>query len=168
MDGCERDTRLDSGGRNWLIKTAKQNLWRVANWYELDDLIEDGLLCWQIVLAKYPQVVARPHLMRLFQTTYRNHLHQLANKRTQTTETCMAILPDLLPDPDAELLLRVQEAPQPLRACLLALLARPQAAGQCRRYAGGQRQTTDSWLKGLANVISDVNVAEQLREFLKP
>lgn len=165
--GGTRD--LDAGAQRWLAKEARRNLWRVAHWYELEDLIEDGILCWHIVLAKYPQVQARPQLMRLLQTTYRNHIHQLANKRSvQIPEVCVAQLPDTVPDPDAELMTWVIEAPLPLRNCLLALLAQPeQAARPLRHKLDGQRQTTDSWLKALANVISDVDVADQLRELLR-
>jgi len=35
---------LDEGLKGWMIKTAKNNLWKMGSWYELDDLIQEGYL----------------------------------------------------------------------------------------------------------------------------
>lgn len=79
-------TTMDDGARYWMVKTAKANYWRVASWYELDDLIQDGMLCWWRIVDRYEtkagRVRARRHLMRLFQRTYTNHIHDLAKART--------------------------------------------------------------------------------------
>jgi hypothetical protein len=76
----------------WIIKHARTNYWRVAGWYELDDLIQDGLLCGYKCLAIYgtpiPNEAGRidrprldeinePHFMSLVQRTFYNHMGQL-------------------------------------------------------------------------------------------
>jgi hypothetical protein len=92
-------TEMDEGARGWLIKTAKENLWRVPAWVELEDLIEDGLLVYHRVILKYEErdyvspsgyvtkksrrVRSRAHIQRLFQMAYTFHLNDLANKRTE-------------------------------------------------------------------------------------
>jgi hypothetical protein len=81
----------------WIVKHARTHYWRVAGWYELDDLIQDGLLCGYKCLAMYgvptpaePGEIDRPrlneinerHFMSLVQTTFYNHMGQLIrNKR---------------------------------------------------------------------------------------
>lgn len=77
---------MDAGARGWLVKTAVKNYWRVQSRYELDDLIQDGFLCWAKVRARYPKVKDRPHVMRLFQVTYINHIHSLAKCVTRKRE----------------------------------------------------------------------------------
>jgi hypothetical protein len=81
---------MDDGAKRWLWKTARQQYWRVASWIELDDLVSDGYLHYYRVLRKYPQVTDRPHIMRLFQITYINHIHNLAKQRTRQVDRSMA------------------------------------------------------------------------------
>ena len=77
---------IDDGVRGWIFKTAMKNYWRMASWYDFEDLIQDGFLHFYRVRERYKDVKDKPHLMRLFQTCYRNHIHDLANKRTRTPE----------------------------------------------------------------------------------
>ena len=74
----------DKGVRGWLKRIAVSNYWRVSGFYELDDLVSDGYLCYYEVRLRYPNATARQHIMRLFQVTYLNHIHDLAKKRTLT------------------------------------------------------------------------------------
>jgi hypothetical protein len=159
---------MDPIARRHLLRTAQKQLWRLAPWYELEDLISDGILCWQVVVAKY-QPTSRAHAMRLFQTTYRNHIYKLALKHSmQVPEIHLEILPELV-DPDAELIARVFQAPEPLRACLMAILARPQLlARPHRRYLDGRRELTNSWLARITGIsFNGVNVTQQLRDFAR-
>lgn len=73
--------RMNESQRRWLVKVARSQFWRVAPWYELDDLIQDGFLCYAKVLRKYPRIHNPAHLGKLFQVTYQNHIHTLANRR---------------------------------------------------------------------------------------
>lgn len=88
---------MDQGARHWLLRTAKLNLWRVATFYDLADLIQDGCLIWYKVVNHYEvkpnRQRLRPHLMALFKRSYMNHLHDLANERTALEE---ALVSDLI------------------------------------------------------------------------
>lgn len=83
---------MDQGARAWLARTARKNYWRVSDWYDLDDLIQDGYWHWYRIINKYPYITkprmtrnARRIIMGLFQRTYTNHLHDLAKRRCPTT-----------------------------------------------------------------------------------
>lgn len=91
-----RDTYWDEGLRGWIVGMARTNHWRMAAWYGLDDLIQDGALCYCKCREAYPDdkltaysakfgVVSTPalkrkHFMLLFQTSYLNHITTLASK----------------------------------------------------------------------------------------
>lgn len=76
--------QMDEGARLWLFKTAHKNYWRVAPYYELDDLIQDGFVSYYKTVARYKRRVKnRSHMMRLFQMSYVNHIHDLAKLRTR-------------------------------------------------------------------------------------
>lgn len=79
---------MDRGVRGWLYNTARENFWRVADWYEFDDLIQDGMLHYVRVTQKYSDVKEPRHIMRLFQTVYTNHIHDLAKKRRRYELEC--------------------------------------------------------------------------------
>lgn len=74
---------MDDGAKGWLFRTARKNFWRVADWYDIDDLIQDGYMCYYRVLDRYQDVHDKPHVMRLFQVTYINHIHDLSKKKTK-------------------------------------------------------------------------------------
>lgn len=78
---------MDAGARAWLLKTAKINYWRVADWIEFDDLVNDGFVCWARVVARYERATGRvrrrSHLMSLFKRTYSNHIHDLSKGKTR-------------------------------------------------------------------------------------
>ena len=170
MSDLARDACLDTTGRRWLVKFARKSMWRVAHWYELDDLINDGLMCWQIVVRRYPQVHERRHLMALFQRIYINHIHQLANKRTaQLPES-----PDPLPDidrscPETELLQLISDTPVAVRACLRRIMERPDLLDRPRRHhSNGKHMTTNEFLCSLIGVSpKDFDLHNGLKEALK-
>lgn len=92
-------TDMDAGAKAWLAITAKEHYWRVADWMEIDDLIQDGNMCWQRIVAKYedrdyttitgvvtkgtPRVRSRRHLMGLFKISYLNHINNLSKTATR-------------------------------------------------------------------------------------
>lgn len=91
---------LDEGLRRWIYRTARQNHWRVASWYELDDLIQDGFMCYQKCAVKYarllrkrkPQKSDRRNFMALVKVSYERHIHDLANKRRKQKEVAISSL----------------------------------------------------------------------------
>lgn len=111
---------MDRGALKWLTKTARQNLWRVQSWCDLDDLIQDGHLCWHRIITRYPDAVEPAHRMRLFQTTYLRYLHTLSRRtvrhpliESEQAEIC----------PDAETAKIIVELPLTVRQVLAALEA---------------------------------------------
>lgn len=133
MPKLNNATGLDAGLRGWLIITAQRNYWRVASYYEVDDLIADGFLIWAKCRKRYSNVTERRHFMALFKVAYTNHIIGLANKRTRITggiqEVRLSMLAenhggDLLDmlvggiDSDTVLGILVRQARFPVRAVL--------------------------------------------------
>ena len=95
------DLHLDPAIRGWIVNTAHKNYWRIASWYEFEDLIQDGYfcLCKCREKFKYPMVDPDGHentkeFMAFFQRAFENLIIDLANKHSQTPETAMAGLSD--------------------------------------------------------------------------
>lgn len=91
------DVYLDQGMRGYIHSTAWREFWRVANWYEVDDLIQDGYLCYYKCVKAYPGLMVeaptqdqRRHFMALVRTTFVNHITDLANKRTRVPEQALS------------------------------------------------------------------------------
>jgi hypothetical protein len=74
---------MDMGARRWLVKTAYRHLWRVHSFYDIDDLIQDGHMMYALVVQRYPQAKDPPHIMRLFQITFLNHIHDLSKHQSR-------------------------------------------------------------------------------------
>ncbi|MFA5699618.1 MAG: hypothetical protein WC954_07810 [Sphaerochaeta sp.] len=82
---------LDEGMKRWIVATAYRNHWRVAAWYDLDDLIQDGYLSYHKCATKYDRLIRkrkpkkedRRNFMALVKRTFENHIHDLASKRTR-------------------------------------------------------------------------------------
>jgi hypothetical protein len=159
---------MDVGARNWTRKTARENYWRVAAWISMDDLLQDGELCWAIVRRRYD--ATPPHLMALFKRTFINHLHDLANSRTLQTELPFAALTDLAVEealdsktcPFAEMLRLVTEAPSRVNNLLEHLLADPSALRKAYRRQATAIETTNERLcevSGLDPVTVDLHTA---------
>lgn len=170
--GLMSNREMDQPAKRWVVRTAHRNAWRVLSWYDLDDLIADGALCWQIVCTKYPKITERRHLMALFQRTYTNHIHKLANKRTrQSVETTTDDLPDVEMCPesdDTDLRRFAGEQDGATRLLLLTLIDHPELLLRPhRRRLGGRRETTNQFLCSLIKVDpKEFNMAERLHELL--
>lgn len=81
-------TALDAGMVGWLHSYARSNFWRVSSWYDYEDLVQDGFLCYAICLEKYALVVKeKEHFMALLKRTYWNHVTDLSVRRTRLNET---------------------------------------------------------------------------------
>ena len=165
---------MEPSVQRWMRKVAHSNYWRVADWYDVADLLQDGWMCWQIVLTRYPKVRDSHHLTRLFQTTYVNYIHKLANRRTATPEQTLAMEQDyaraeqLLIDNHAELMTFLAEAPPPVRHLLRAIDADPALlARPLRRTANGRRESTNSWLCSLIGLNPEaIDLATMLNGYL--
>lgn len=95
------DPYLDAGMHAFIINTAKREYWRVANWCDLDDLIQEGYLCYAKCRAKYRKLSAKNHplqgdrkwMMSLVKTTFIRHIYfNLAGKMMHGHERAMSQL----------------------------------------------------------------------------
>lgn len=120
---------LDDAARGWIVNTAKKNFWRVASWYSLEDLIQDGYLCFYKCHARYKFLTVKNHpltedkrrFMALAKAAYNNHITNLSNRRTATPEVALS---QLLPEGTmAEDHLNALLPVQPEEATLQVLLA---------------------------------------------
>jgi DNA-directed RNA polymerase specialized sigma24 family protein len=91
------DVYLDQGMRGFIHKTAWKEFWRVANWYEVDDLVQDGYLSYYKCVKAYPQLIVedptpdqRRHFMALVRTTFVNHITDLSNKSSRVPEQALS------------------------------------------------------------------------------
>jgi hypothetical protein len=90
------DVYFDSGLEGWIKRTARENYWRVSKWYELQDLVQDGYLCYLKCRNKYamcepdpgaqklnvwthPSNGQRKHFMALVKRTFFNHIMTLSS-----------------------------------------------------------------------------------------
>lgn len=72
-------TRHNEYVERYIHATARRHMWKMNHYYDLEDLIQDGFLCWYKVCDKYADDVDRSkHLMALFKTTFLNHIHRVA------------------------------------------------------------------------------------------
>ena len=89
-----RDPYLDAGMRGFIKNNARKEFWRVASWYEFEDLVQDGYLCYYKCRSKYrdltvknhPSKGDRKHMMALVRTTFSRHVHDLSKKCSINTE----------------------------------------------------------------------------------
>lgn len=74
---------LDVGGTKWLHNYARKNYWKVKHIYDdVEDLVQDGHMCWGIVVNKYTNVgdlTKDGRLMSLFKMTFVNHIRWIAS-----------------------------------------------------------------------------------------
>lgn len=73
---------MDKGVRGWIKNTASKNFWRVAEYYEFEDLVQDGGLVYARIVSRYPGLNQK-QLMALFKTAYINHIHDLSKKASR-------------------------------------------------------------------------------------
>lgn len=153
----QRFYALDDGAIRWMKRVARDQYWRVAPWISLDDLIQDGYLCWYIVRNKYPDVESHANRMALFKRVFNNHLHNLANARTSHPETALAqeeleTKLDAQPCQLAEMMTMIAEAPAKVRGILKKLIADPTCLRDTYRTDGLIRETFNERLCRLAGV----------------
>jgi len=81
---------LDQGLERWLFTTARRNLWRVPQWYSVDDLVQDGYASFykcakhygRLARKRKPKKDDRRNFMALVKRTFENHIHDLSTKST--------------------------------------------------------------------------------------
>ena len=96
----ETDAYLDAGMKGWIVNTAKKEFWKVAEWYEFQDLVQDGYLCYYKcrkrlhgrLLVKTPTKDQRREVQAYVKTAFLNHISTLATKRMQLHDRAISLL----------------------------------------------------------------------------
>lgn len=164
---------MDTGAQMWMFKTARRNYWRVAAWYDLDDLIQEGYLQYWRIRRRYPDVREPKHIMRLFQISFINRIHDIAKART----ACLETLADDLGIPDVwSVIGGVEEpmvetlhgAPDHVLVVIRAYeLGDPRLRQVYRRRSGRQRETLNERLCRIAGVNpDDYSIPTEIRRLL--
>lgn len=65
----------------WIYNHSRKNYWRVAAWYDIDDLIHDGLVCAYKCREEYGTDLDPKHFASLVRTTFYNHIGELIRKK---------------------------------------------------------------------------------------
>ena len=97
MKRQRKDPLFDAGVRGMVVNMSKRQFFKVAGWYELDDLVQDGFMLWWKVRRHYPQIKEVRHLTSLFRTTFNRHIINLANNKRAVNEIAMShfVSPDI-------------------------------------------------------------------------
>jgi len=80
----EIDYQLPYSVVGWIKNHAAKNYWRVAAHYDLEDLVQDGLMCAYKCKARYGVSgvdIDAPHFMALVKTSFHNHIGDLLRRR---------------------------------------------------------------------------------------
>lgn len=162
--------KMDEVARRWMYKHAKQQFWRVSAWYDYEDLIQDGYFWYYSRVKKYPHVTEPRHMMALFQIRYRQHIHELSNRKTKASaevhiEVVGGSLVEQMPGPVSFERL-ISEAPEHIKKALQGLLQRPELLRGAYTKVNGARETTNNRLCRVAG-IPESNIRQQLIDYLR-
>jgi len=164
---------------------ARKNFWRVASWYEIEDLIQDGLLCAYKCIDRYgkPGVdIDEPHFMRLVQSTFYNHIGELLRwSRAVDDSTKISDLSSKLQEqdildrileseePEQEFLVLIKELPEQLRK-IVELYFSEDGIKKIRKSLrirfDGNNETMSERLNKLTGFSIDKNFETELRSYL--
>ena len=179
MSKMKADPLLDAGMRGLIVNMATRNYWRVCAWYDLEDLIQDGYLCYTRVRRRYPKVKEVRHLTALFKTTFSRHIIDLANDKREQQEVCVSQIAADDSDGTAELetmlgfcegeqtaMVLLRSMPAELRQLWRFLRSQDGRDKLCqpRLKVGGVRETTNEHLCRLLGLDPEVvNLPEMAR-----
>lgn len=179
------DPLLDAGMRGLIVNMATRNYWRVAAWYDLEDLIQDGYLCYAKVRHAYRKKIRageirQAHFTALFKTTFHRHIIDLSNDKRESKEVCVSQIasPDSDGSTELETLLGSVEGEQTAMVLLRSMptelrqlwrFLRSQDGRdklrQPRRKEGGVRETTNEHLCRLLGMDPEiVNLEDMARQ----
>lgn len=156
-----RDVYFDAGLQGWLKNTARREHWRVARWYQLSDLAQDGVICYckcrnrytlgppkpgfQNLYTTAPSGAQRRHFMGLVQRAYYNHIMTLSSRFARACEDRVSDLVSggdetstlenwLPPQPEeASVILAVKQAPAEIAEAISRLVQDGIEGGQYLR-----------------------------------
>lgn len=106
------DPYLDAGMVGFIEKFARKNHWRVASWLDLEDLVQEGWMCYYAVRRhpKYAELNSKAEptpddvrqVMAMVRTTLFRRMHTLSNSLNAVPESGLSVtgtvrLEDLAP-----------------------------------------------------------------------
>lgn len=184
------DRFLDAGLRGFIVGTAKREYWRVVGVLDLDDLVQEGYLCYYKCYRRYSDPSNRNYpkdeltvswMQAIVRRAFMNRIYDLAAKKRHGFAVNASELvgvgeapEDLLdrsapPIPEVSTLYALlAAAPWELRE-LLRLLS---GDGSCllgfKRNGRGIRETTNEYYCRLLGVSpTERNLVQELREYLR-
>lgn len=189
------DNYLDEGLRLWIMATAHQNHWRAPAWMSVNDLIQDGFMCYEKCVKRYerltrnlnPRKHHRRNFMALVKITFTNHIHDLSSTRTEQRERPISSVQGeedtfeswmdrngQAEESTAELGILLKQAPLQIQEFLIAL-KHDAALGPTRGYEDGKRtaaqkamdlETPNQYACRLANLDpKQVDMVKVLRQY---
>lgn len=176
---------MDNGMETWMKRTAQKNLWRVAGWLDIEDLLQEGYAAWVKTREYYGDTVKnRSHFMALFKTIYGNRINDLANSRSILGKDEIGVecaISQIGPlegregwmdaligscEQDGPLVTLMKEARFPVRP-LIELFTTEQGAEILRQYPQRRRETLNSYLCRLISVDpASYDLPELFRSFV--
>lgn len=164
---------MDRGVKGWIVNTTKLNYWRVAGWYEFDDLVQDGYLHYQRIINKYTNVKQPAQIMSLFKVAFTNHIHDLSKKKTkyahEVCETALGIALENIRgtmhiNPDTSAL--VAAMPNVLRDLISHMQTDARVRRPCRRFVDHRETTNEKLCRIVGADPRKINLLETLRTWL--
>lgn len=142
--------------RRWAVRSAHSNKWRMPGWNgSHEDLMQEVEYCWSVCNRAYADTVTEAkHMVALFQTTLRNHFHDMAkdihNPRAESSLDAMledgADIFDIASDPHVTT--AIIDAPEPIQSILRLLTDDTERilTARFRIYLDGSRDTLNARL----------------------
>lgn len=97
----KEDPYLDAHVRGWIVKYAHKQYWKVQSWYDFEDLVQDGYLCFAKARKGFKFTMDEPthdnrkEFMAFFQMAFVNHIIDLQkDPRCRLQELAVAALSD--------------------------------------------------------------------------
>lgn len=178
----EHDYKLPRSVVGWIYNHSKANYWRVASFYEFDDLVHDGLMKAYACQARYgtPGVdVDEPHFQSLVKTAFRNHIGDILRKHRRVNDSKkFADFSQTLSETDV--LDRIAEPTQPeqdfasfvatlpdsLRKVVQLYLSSPEKTRNLRVRLNGSNETLSERLHRLTGFPLERDFETEFRAFL--
>lgn len=140
---AKTDPYLDPGLRGSIVNIARKEFWKVASYYEFDDLVADGYLCYYKcrknlharLRVAHPTKDQRKEVQAFVTRAFYNHISTLASKRMGVheqpvsalvgeTETATQFWDKLVQQPEqASMLALVTNAPAEIKQLVTLLVS---------------------------------------------
>jgi hypothetical protein len=163
----------------WIINHSTRNFWRVADWYELDDLISDGLLVAYKCRERYGEPgkdLDPPHFMALVKTSFYRHIGDLLRVSRAEQEVTVRIGDAAGESSEASFLDRAAEPAEGGQDFLALLADMPESLRKAvalffakkgpRVHLEGADESEAEWLKRLADFPLRHDFETELRAYL--